>query len=125
MRRWEGTRLSRPRSGASSQVCSMKPAILACASHPVSGNQREAAADTTRHQEQEHAMSDDKKIMTAEGEKPSKCPVMHGMPSNATGAGRSNRDWWPNQVNLQILHQHSALSNPMGGDFKYAEEFKK
>jgi len=55
----------------------------------------------------------------------SKCPVMHGVPSNATFAGRSNRDWWPNQLNLNILHQHSALSNPMGKAFNYAEEFKK
>ena len=55
----------------------------------------------------------------------SKCPVMHGVPSNATLAGRSNRDWWPNQLNLEILHQHSALSNPMGEAFNYAEEFKK
>jgi len=50
---------------------------------------------------------------------------MHGVPSNATFAGRSNRDWWPNQLNLNILHQHSALSNPMGKAFNYAEEFKK
>ena len=55
----------------------------------------------------------------------SKCPVMHGVPSNATLAGRSNRDWWPNQLNLDILHQHSALSNPMGAAFSYAEEFEK
>jgi catalase-peroxidase len=49
-----------------------------------------------------------------------KCPVMH------TSVGvRSNRDWWPNQLNLKILHQHSALSNPMGEAFNYAEEFKK
>ena len=39
--------------------------------------------------------------------------------------GRSNRDWWPNQLNLKILHQHSSLSDPMGKDFNYAEEFKK
>ena len=39
--------------------------------------------------------------------------------------GTSNRDWWPNQLNLKILHQHSSLSNPMGGEFNYAEEFKK
>ncbi|WP_212523841.1 catalase/peroxidase HPI [Actibacterium sp. MT2.3-13A] len=51
-----------------------------------------------------------------------KCPVMHG----ATRFGvRSNRDWWPNQLNLRILHQNSALSDPMGGAFNYAEEFKK
>jgi catalase-peroxidase len=39
--------------------------------------------------------------------------------------GKSNRDWWPNQLNLNILHQHSPLSNPMGKEFNYAEEFKK
>jgi catalase-peroxidase len=53
-----------------------------------------------------------------------KCPVMHATPSNATFAGRSNRDWWPKQLNLGILHQHSALSNPMGAGFNYAEAFK-
>ena len=46
-----------------------------------------------------------------------KCPVAHG--------GRSNRDWWPNQLNLKILHQNSALSDPMGAGFDYAEAFKK
>jgi catalase-peroxidase len=54
-----------------------------------------------------------------------KCPVMHGVRPNATSKGRSNRDWWPNQLNLRILHQHSALSNPMGESFNYPEEFKK
>ena len=49
----------------------------------------------------------------------SKCPVLH----TAIGS-RSNRDWWPNQLNLKVLHQHSPLSNPMGKDFNYAEEFK-
>ena len=43
----------------------------------------------------------------------------------AAGTGPSHRDWWPNQLNLKILHQHSNLSNPMGEDFNYAEEFKK
>jgi catalase-peroxidase len=42
-----------------------------------------------------------------------------------TGQGPSNRDWWPNQLNLRILRQHSSLSNPMGEDFNYTEEFKK
>jgi catalase-peroxidase len=52
----------------------------------------------------------------------SKCPVPH----HATASrGTSNRDWWPNQLNLNILHQHSGKSNPLGGDFNYAEEFKK
>jgi catalase-peroxidase len=40
------------------------------------------------------------------------------------GGGTSNRDWWPNQLNLKVLHQHSSLSNPMGETFNYAEEFK-
>ncbi|ADE39813.1 catalase/peroxidase HPI [Candidatus Puniceispirillum marinum] len=55
----------------------------------------------------------------------SKCPVMHGPQSNATAGGTSNRDWWPNALNLNILHQHSPASNPMGADFDYAAEFKK
>jgi catalase-peroxidase len=54
-----------------------------------------------------------------------KCPVVHGVRSNPTFRGRSNRDWWPNQLNLKILHQNSPLPNPMGKDFNYAEEFKK
>ena len=49
----------------------------------------------------------------------SKCPVLH----TAIGS-KSNQDWWPNQPNLQVLHQHSPLSNPMGKDFNYAQEFK-
>ncbi|MHC1745702.1 MAG: catalase/peroxidase HPI [Negativicutes bacterium] len=54
----------------------------------------------------------------------SKCPVT-GMSKKASGGGgKSNRDWWPNQVNLKILHQHSSLSNPMGEAFNYSEEFK-
>ncbi len=54
-----------------------------------------------------------------------KCPVTHAARSNATLSGRSNRDWWPNQLNLGVLHQHTALSNPLGGSFNYAAEFKK
>ncbi len=55
----------------------------------------------------------------------SKCPVTGGMHRQVAGGGTSNRDWWPNQLNLKVLHQHSALSNPMGGEFNYAKEFKK
>ncbi len=51
-----------------------------------------------------------------------KCPVVHGATNLAM---RSNRDWWPKQLNLRILRQNSPLSNPFGGDFDYAEEFKK
>ncbi len=54
-----------------------------------------------------------------------KCPVMHGGAINTTNAVRSNKDWWPNQLNLKILHQNSPKSDPMGPDFNYAEEFKK
>ncbi len=56
----------------------------------------------------------------------SKCPVTGGMHNpTTTGGGASNRDWWPNQLNLKILHQHSRKGNPMGEAFNYAEEFKK
>jgi catalase-peroxidase len=55
----------------------------------------------------------------------SKCPVTGRTSKPISGGGTSNRDWWPNQLNLKILHQHSAKSNPMGEAFSYAEEFKK
>ncbi len=54
-----------------------------------------------------------------------KCPVMHGGVKNTTHSVRSNKDWWPNQLNLKILHQNSSLGDPMSADFNYAEEFKK
>lgn len=55
----------------------------------------------------------------------SKCPFHNGsMKHNVGGGGTRNRDWWPNQLNLNILRQHSSLSNPMDKDFNYAEEFK-
>ena len=55
----------------------------------------------------------------------SKCPVTGRTSKPIAGGGTSNRDWWPNQLNLKILHQHSSMSNPMGEAFNYAEEFKK
>ncbi len=54
----------------------------------------------------------------------SKCPFLNGELHQAAGGGTTNRDWWPNQLNLNILRQHSSLSDPMGNDFNYAEEFK-
>ena len=54
-----------------------------------------------------------------------KCPVPHGTHKHTAGKGTSNQDWWPNQLNLKVLHQNSALSNPMGEAFNYADEFKK
>ena len=50
-----------------------------------------------------------------------KCPVMHG--TTPPGRARSNRDWWPNQLNLGILHQNVPASNPLCPDFDYASEF--
>ena len=55
----------------------------------------------------------------------SKCPVTGHTSQPTAGSGTSNRDWWPNRLNLRILHQHSHKSNPMGEDFDYATEFKK
>ena len=56
---------------------------------------------------------------TKEQASEAKCPVMHG------GArAHTNRDWWPNQLDLRVLHQHSNLSDPMGEEFDYAKEFK-
>ena len=57
--------------------------------------------------------------------KTGKCPVMHGARPDASFAGRTNRDWWPNQLNLKILQQNSPLANPMRKDFNYAQEFSK
>jgi catalase-peroxidase len=53
-----------------------------------------------------------------------KCPFHGGAIKQSAGGGTRNRDWWPNQLKLNILRQHSGLSNPMGGSFDYTEEFK-
>ncbi len=54
-----------------------------------------------------------------------KCPFSGGAPKQVQAAGPSNADWWPNQLNLKILHQHSRESNPYGADFNYAEAFQR
>jgi len=54
-----------------------------------------------------------------------KCPFLNGSLKQSAGSGTRNRDWWPNQLKLNILRQNSSLSNPMDGGFNYAEEFKK
>lgn len=54
-----------------------------------------------------------------------KCPVIHGSLTSNSNSGTSNRDWWPDQLDLNILHQHDKKSDPMDEDFDYAEEFKK
>jgi catalase-peroxidase len=76
-----------------------------------------AAEPTKLHFKQEAEMD-------AKVEKTGKCPVMHGSLTSNSGEGTSNREWWPNQLNLKILHQNSALSDPMGTGFDYAEAFK-
>ncbi len=73
-------------------------------------------------------MSENKNIPAtngaAHGNGESKCPFSSGILTKVAGGGTSNRDWWPNQLKLNILRQHSSLSNPMGEGFNYAEEFK-
>lgn len=54
-----------------------------------------------------------------------KCPVMGAGHRRTISGAKSNKDWWPNQLNLKMLHQNSSLSDPMAPDFNYAEEFKK
>ena len=54
----------------------------------------------------------------------SNCPFSGSMLEHTTAGAKGNRDWWPNQLNLAILHQHPSLSNPMGEEFNYAKEFK-
>jgi catalase-peroxidase len=76
-------------------------------------------------------MNTDKNLTTANGNSTydvngeAKCPFLNGSLNHSAGGGTSNRDWWPNQLKLNILRQHSALSNPMDASFNYAEEFKK
>ena len=57
----------------------------------------------------------------------SKCPFtgVGTPPKHSTGKGQTNKDWWPNSLNLKILSQHSSLVNPMGEKFNYKKEFKK
>jgi len=54
-----------------------------------------------------------------------KCPFSHGSAASHKSSGTTSRNWWPNQLNLNILHQHDRKSNPLGEDFDYAEEFGK
>ena len=54
-----------------------------------------------------------------------KCPMSAGARKQLTAGAQTNASWWPNQLNLKILRQHSPVSDPMGGDFDYAKEFKK
>jgi len=73
------------------------------------------------HSQQHH----DAKVGDMNTESAAKCPFSGGALQHSAGGGPANRDWWPNQLNLNILRQHSSLSNPMDKDFNYAEEFNK
>jgi len=70
----------------------------------------------------ENKVSSDDPASTTNGS--SRCPFTGGAIKFTTGSRRSNRDWWPNKLDLNILRQHSSLSDPMGEEFNYAEEFK-
>ena len=75
---------------------------------------------------EDHSQTDhDTKVGDMNTEGPAKCPFSSGALKKGAGGGMTNRDWWPNQLNLNILRQHSSLSNPMDKDFNYAEEFNK
>ena len=63
-------------------------------------------------------------ISSSNGNGAAKCPFTSGQLKKAAGGGPSNQDWWPNQLKLNILRQHSQLSNPMDPSFNYAEAFK-
>ncbi|HEX8867678.1 MAG TPA: hypothetical protein VF821_18610, partial [Lentzea sp.] len=67
--------------------------------------------------------STDAKVSELNVEEAGGCPVAHGRLSHPTEGG-SNRDWWPDRLSLQGLNQHAPQSNPMGGSFDYAKEFK-
>ena len=58
-------------------------------------------------------------------ENKNKCPVMHGAATSNSGGSTSNRDWWPNQLNLNILHQQDTKVDPMDEGFNYRQEFAK
>ncbi|MFO0755182.1 MAG: catalase/peroxidase HPI [Byssovorax sp.] len=74
--------------------------------------------------EQKKPNADHPSAPPAEGKSAGQCPVMHHVATRANGAGRSNRDFWPNQLDLQILHQHSPASSPMDAGFDYAAELR-
>lgn len=69
--------------------------------------------------------NDKSQNMMASGKEPDKSPGSGGFVRHSAGGGTRNIDWWPDQLRLNILRQHSSLSNPMGGKFNYREEFKK
>src|SRR5882757_4543215 len=74
---------------------------------------------------QSRTMQDEKTKVGDMNSEGASCPFLSGEIKKSAGGGTRNRDWWPNQLKLNILRQHSSLSNPMDGKFNYAEEFLK
>ena len=72
-----------------------------------------------------HNLPPENSILYEMNEPAAQCPFSGGAVKQSAGGGRTNREWWPNMLNLSILRQHDAKSNPLGPDFNYAEEFKK
>jgi catalase-peroxidase len=93
---------------------------------------RSYSSPLSTHSKEKDYMAKEEQFATAVGEpipenqqqNGAKCPFTAGARKHATNETRSNADWWPNQLNVNILHQHSKLSDPMGEAFNYAEEFK-
>jgi hypothetical protein len=89
------------------------------------------ACQTTSHHSLTTPLSPRSSTMSDNGnaleinDTPQRCPVMGGAQAPHTAVGSAaNEHWWPNQLSLRMLHQHSPASSPLGGDFDYAEEFK-
>jgi catalase (peroxidase I) len=84
-----------------------------------SRKKKQASKSLNKNQEHNN-MAEEQNVSTE-----SQCPVSNGTSKYAARRSPTNADWWPNQLNLKILHQNSPLSDPMGPEFNYAEEFKR
>src|SRR5271156_1160920 len=97
-----------------------EPALTTAAGVPVGDNQN-SLTEAPSSEPRRKLQTEDEGKMSGEN----KCPVLGGHHRHRAAGARSNRDWWPNQLNLHVLHQNSPLTNPMRKAFNYAEEFKK
>src|SRR5271166_3153266 len=97
-----------------------EPALTTAAGIPV-GDSQNSLTEAPSSEPRRKLQTEDEGNMSGVN----KCPVLGGHHGRRAAEARSNRDWWPNQLNLKILQQNSPRSNPMGKDFNYAEEFKK
>jgi len=97
-----------------------EPALTTAPGIPVGDNQN-SLTEAPSSEPRRKLQTEDEGNMSGEN----KCPALGGHHRHGAAGAKSNRDWWPNQLNLHVLHQNSPLSDPMGKDFNYAEEFKK